>query len=203
VSDERASTMIDIAFALDGSTLPCDHRSALADAVERALPWLAGAPGAGVHPMNLVRGAGRDALLSRRTRLTLRVPRDRADAACAMTGARLDIAGHRLVAGAAQRREMLRYRTLYAHFVAAGNADEPAFLAAMEDELAAMGVQCRLVCGRRQVDEGGLLKGFSLMLDGLSSGHSLRVLETGLGAHRRLGCGLFVPHKSAAAVGTP
>jgi len=27
------------------------------------------------------------------------------------------------------------------------------------------------------------------------------VLEHGLGAHRRLGCGMFVPHKSAAAVG--
>jgi hypothetical protein len=45
--------------------------------------------------------------------------------------------------------------------------------------------------------------GFSLMLDALSPDHSLRMLEAGLGRHRRLGCGLFVPHRSAAAVGTP
>jgi hypothetical protein len=41
------------------------------------------------------------------------------------------------------------------------------------------------------------------MLDGLVADQSLIVLEAGLGAHRRLGCGLFVGHKSAAAVGTP
>src|SRR6266542_1324351 len=110
--------MIDIAFALGGDTLPRDHRYALAEAVEHALPWLAGLPGAGVHPMNLVFGTGREALLSRRTRLTLRVPRERAGDACAMAGARLDIAGHTLVAGAARRRELLRHRTLYARFVA-------------------------------------------------------------------------------------
>jgi hypothetical protein len=39
------------------------------------------------------------------------------------------------------------------------------------------------------------------MLHGLATAASLRVLEAGVGRHRRLGCGLFVPHKSAAAVG--
>lgn len=203
MSDERASTMIDIAFALDGATLPGDHRYALAGAVERALPWLAGVSAAGVHLLNLVHGTGRESMLSGRTRLVLRVPRDRADAACAMAGAGLDVAGHRLRAGAAQRRELLRHRTLYAHFVAADDTDEVAFLGAAESELAGLGVQSRLICGRRQVGEAGLLEGFSLMLDGLSPDHSLRVLEAGLGRHRRLGCGLFVPHKSAAAVGAP
>jgi hypothetical protein len=49
-------------------------------------------------------------------------------------------------------------------------------------------------------DDGVPVTGYSLMLDGLSPADSLRVLEAGLGRHRRLGCGLFVPHKSAAAV---
>jgi hypothetical protein len=52
------------------------------------------------------------------------------------------------------------------------------------------------------VAEAGALQGFSLMLDGLSAAHALRLLETGMGPHRLLGCGVFVPHKSAAAVGT-
>jgi CRISPR-associated protein Cas6 len=203
VSDERAATMIDVAFALDGNTLPCDHRYALAEAVEGALPWLAGLPGAGVHHLNLVHGTGREAMLSRRTRLTLRVPRECADDACALAGVELNVAGRRLRAGAAQRRELLRHGTLYAHFVAADGADELIFLVAVKEELTALGVQCRPICGRRQVGEGGLLMGFSLMLDALSPDHSLRMLEAGLGRHRRLGCGLFVPHRSAAAVGTP
>jgi len=66
-----------------------------------------------------------------------------------------------------------------------------------------MGVACRPICGLHQVVEDGALQGFSLMLDGLANAASLRVLACGLGAHRRLGCGVFVPHRSAAAVGTP
>ncbi|MCE3273209.1 MAG: Cas6 Crispr, partial [Ramlibacter sp.] len=36
---------------------------------------------------------------------------------------------------------------------------------------------------------------------GLTRAESLRVLRRGIGPQRLLGCGLFVPHKSAAAVG--
>jgi hypothetical protein len=38
------------------------------------------------------------------------------------------------------------------------------------------------------------------MLDALSVDDARRVLDHGLGTHRSLGCGLFVPHRSAAAV---
>jgi hypothetical protein len=38
------------------------------------------------------------------------------------------------------------------------------------------------------------------MLHELSPEHSLRMQAAGLGAQRKLGCGIFVPHKSAGAV---
>jgi CRISPR-associated protein Cas6 len=198
-----AANMIDLAFALEGHDLPRDHRLALADALECALPWLAGLPGAGIHRLNVSAGGGPDALLSGRTRLTLRVPRERASAAALLAGAELQIDHRKLYVGAAHTRELLPHGTLYAHLVAADDADEAAFMRAVEAELQALGVPCRPICGRRQVVESGLLQGFSLMLDGLTAAHSLRMLEAGLGAQRRLGCGLFVPHRSAAAVGTP
>jgi CRISPR-associated protein Cas6 len=204
VSDEpAAATMIDVAYALEGETLPWDYRFLLADALERAAPWLGGAAGAGVHRLNLVQGGGREAMLSRRTRLILRLPRELADAACALAGAELSVAGRRLRLGAAQRRELQHHRTLYAHLVAAAGAGELDFMRAVQDELVRLGVRCVPVCGLHQVVEAGALSGFSLMLDGLLPDQSLRVLDAGLGAHRRLGCGLFVGHKSAAAVGTP
>jgi hypothetical protein len=46
-----------------------------------------------------------------------------------------------------------------------------------------------------------VIAGFSLMLHGLSVADSLRVQRAGIGPHRLLGCGIFVPHRSAAAVG--
>lgn len=199
---ERAALMIDVAFAVSGDPLPRDHRYALAQALEQALPWLADTPQAGVHGLNLVAGDRAEALLSARTRLKLRVPRERAAAAGALAGAELRVAGRSLRVGQAQQRELVAHHALYAHLVASENGDELAFMRTVQGELERLAVRCRPVCGMHRVVEGGALPGFSLMLDGLSPDQSLTLLETGLGAHRRLGCGLFVGHKSAAAVGT-
>lgn len=201
MSDESAALMIDIAFAVAGVALPRDHRRELATAIERVWPAWGGLEGAGVHRLNVSAGGGPLALLSNRTRLTLRVPRERAAEAAALEGAALQIGPCALHIGAPQPRELRPYGTLYAHLVAADDADEGVFLKAVADELSALGVSGRPICGRLQVVEAGELQGYGLMLDGLSPAAALRVLEAGVGRHRRWGCGIFVPHKSAVAVG--
>ncbi len=201
--EPMAASMVDVSYALQGKVLPRDHRPALAAALERLLPWLADPAQAGVHRVNAVAGNGPTALLSQRSRLALRVRRQRLSDLAPLAGASLDVGGFTLCLGAvALVRELLTYSTLYAHLVAASDDDELAFLAAVERELEALGVSCRPICGRRQVFDfdGVPLVGFSLMLDGLTSAASLRVLESGLGPHRRLGCGIFVAHRSAAAL---
>lgn len=200
-SDEPRASMVDVAFAVECESLSQEHRRALAAALEQALPWLATLPDAAVHRLNLSASASKQPLLSRRTRLTLRVPRARAQEAMALAGRSLQVGDSLLSLGAAHQRELLAHSTLYAHFVAAEDADEASFMRAAEAELAALGVPCRCICGRHQTSESDALQGFSLMLDGLSPQASLRVQESGLGLHRRLGCGVFVPHKSAVAVG--
>lgn len=197
------ATMVDVLYALHGQALPHDHRPALALALERLIPWLADPALAGTHRVNTVAGNGPVALLSQRSRLALRVRRERVDALAPLAGATLDVGGFVLRLGAsAMVRELLPHGTLYAHLVASCDDDELGFLAGVERELNAMDVPCRTICGRRQVIDfdGAPLTGFSLMLDGLSPAASLRVLESGLGGHRRLGCGIFVPHRSAVAV---
>ncbi|RVT52388.1 type I-MYXAN CRISPR-associated protein Cas6/Cmx6 [Rubrivivax albus] len=194
--------LVDLAFPVQGPAVPADHRALLAAALAERLPWLGVLPGTGMHRLNLAHGGG--GLLSGRTRLTLRVPDDRADvAAQQLSGVELALGGVTLRLGAPTLRPLLPHRTLYAHFVDAEGDDEPAFLARMDRELQALGVACSTVCGREQAlpVPGGQLVGYSLLLDGLVPDTALRVLEAGLGAHRAMGCGLFVPHKSAAAVG--
>lgn len=200
--DARPATMVDVAFTLEGDTLPRDHRYALAEALDAALPWLPALPSAGVHRLNLVTDGGQDPMVSRRTRLVLRVPRERAADADALAGSELRVAGRSLRVGAGAQRELRHHATLFAHVVAGGD-DELRFMQAVNAELEGLGVQCRAMCGLRHVLEGGRLAGYSLMLDGLSPDESLTMLEAGIGGHRRLGCGLFVGHKSAAAVGAP
>ena len=200
---DRAADMIDVAFALQGDAMPHEHRYALADALQLALPWLDSDPRAGVHRLKLVRSGDGADLVSPRTRLIVRVPRQRADETCALAGTELRLGAYRLRAGRAQRRELLPHGTLHAWLVATDATDESAFLAQVQGELHALDVRTPPVCGRWLSTEGGRLRGCSLMLSGLDTAHSMVLLQRGLGPHRRLGCGLFVPHRSAAAVGTP
>ena len=203
VAPECADPAVDVAFALEGRSLPRDHAQALADALAVHLPWLAGHPTAGVHPVKVVPGSGPVGWLSQRARLLLRVPQSRAAALAALAGHTLGVAGSELRLGPPKPHPLLPHGTLYAYFVAASSDDEAAFMRSVDAELAALGINCHTVCGKRQQRGSAQLAlvGFSLMLHELSAADSLTVQRMGLGPHRGLGCGLFVPHKSAAAVG--
>ncbi len=197
-----AAAMVDVVYPLAGHDLPRDHRQALAEALERVLPGLLEWPRLGVHGINVVAGVGGLALLSQRARLTLRVQREQLAALAPLDGSTLDVAGHSLKLGRGVPRELLPHGTLYANLVTTCEDDELLFQSAVERELQALHVSGRAICGRRHVmtlNAAGLT-GFSLMLDGLSPADSMQLLEAGLGRHRRLGCGVFVPHRSAVAL---
>lgn len=205
-ADSASPDGLDLDFEVEGGPLPRDHRRDLAAAVDQALPWLAGVPGAGIRLVHLVPMAAGDLglwLLSHRSRLQLRVPRRHAVEAGALQQRSLDLAGVRLRVGAMHAHELRPWHTLHAQLVATDTDSEAAFMRQVDAELASRGLPGRPICGRRQQLEGDTLQGYSLMVDGLAPADSLRLLEQGLGRHRRLGCGVFVAHKSTAAVGTP
>ena len=193
---------IDVVFPLSGSTLARDHAQALQVALSGHWPWLKSEAQAGIHAIKLVPGTQSQGILSHRTKLLLRVPTHRAPELLATTGVQLLVAGQPVVLGTPHTRELLPYATLYAYKLAAVNADEVAFMAEVTRELAELGVGGDRVCGMRQqlTYDGGVLDTFSLMLHGLAPEQSLRVQYQGIGPHRLLGCGIFIPHKSADAV---
>ena len=201
--DATADTVVDVAFPLEGSSLPRDHALPLAQALNARLAWLAEEPLAGIHPVKVVPGYGVRGLLSQRARLILRLPGPRVAALAALTGRSLSVGGCALRLGEPKPRELLPHGTLYAYFVAAASDDEQAFMAIVASTLEALRVDAHSVCGRRQQigAPGRAITGFSLMLHGLSAADSLRVQRAGVGPHRMLGGGIFVPHRSAAAVG--
>jgi len=195
--------VIDVVFSLAGDSLPRDHAQSLATALSRHLPWLAAEAEAGVHRINVVAGNDAQALLSHRTRLTIRVRRERAQAVAALAGCALDVTGCVVRLGGPVQRELLAHGTLYAQMVTNAGDDEVRFLEDVQRELDALGVRGRAVCGRRRVlrdDSGAERVGYSLLVDGLSADDSLLLQQHGLGTHRHLGCGVFVPHRSAAPV---
>lgn len=195
--------MVDIAFPLIGRSLPLTYPQLLRDSLLQELPWLAREPQAGVHPVKLAHGSGTQSLLSGRSRLSLRLPRSRLDQAGRLSGRTLKVGDEPVRLGMPLVRELLAHATIYAHAVAAGSADEADFVLWVSAELDRLGLRAPWICGRRgscQLD-GQTLCTFSLMVHQLPVAGSLRLQREGLGGHRLLGCGIFVPHKNTAAVG--
>lgn len=197
-------SVVDLAFELGGESVAHDHSTALWRALERALPWLGADEETAVYPIRAAPLTGGRLALNRRSRLILRLPQARVTAALALCGTRLDLDGDAVTPGRAMTRALIAHPTIYAQRVVTGDEDEIAFMASAERELAALAVRGDFICGRRSAVRGpaGELVGFSVMLTGLRQEDSLRVQTAGLGRHRTLGCGVFVPHRATAAVGS-
>ena len=201
--------MTDIQFDLQGSVLPKDNGYVLYRELVRLLPWLESEEMVGIHAIHgaatgegeLVRGKG-DLILNRRTKLVIRLPKTRVADIAKLTGQTISVAGHCLQIGASKLRPITLHIPLYAHCVTTGSDDETVFAAEIIHLLDDMHIDCRFICGRQQtiMTAAGVVPGYSLMLHGMGIEHAIKIQETGLGGHRKIGCGIFIPHKSIKAL---
>jgi CRISPR-associated protein Cas6 len=206
--------VLDVAFTIKCQTLPVDHAWALSSRLLEVLPWLDEEEQAGVH---LIHGAASgngwyrpeetpNALLhlSRRARLRLRLPRHRLNDARKLSGKTLDICGHALRVGESEAHRLNPLPTLFSRYVITREAvEEEEFLQQAMDHLIKLDIDCRkLLCGITHTlafPEGPVFTR-SLMVAELTQEHSIRLQQAGLGEGRRLGCGLFIPHKGIKPV---
>jgi CRISPR-associated protein Cas6 len=209
--------IVDLAFGISCRCLPVDHAYVLSQALQQALPWLRDEEDAGIH---LIHGAdsGNGWLrpedpengllqLSRRTKLILRLPKGRVEAARALTGTTLDIADHPLTVGNSAVRPLSTTATLFSRYVVADpDEDEERFLERAVGQLKGLGLPLRrLLCGKTHVlrtPEQEILTR-SLMVADLDAPGSVKLQQKGLGPGRKIGCGLFVPHKGIDPVRRP
>lgn len=201
--------VVDLLFGLNGRCLPVDHIFALSQAVQSVLPWLVDEPEAGLHAINVatsgngwIRPEDPNALLhlSKRTRLELRVPAHRVQDARKLEGAKLDVAGHSLEIKTATERSLKKLTTLFSRSLATDQdiASEEQVLDWVCGELNALGIKPRkMMCGTENFIETptARIRTRSLMIAEMEVDESLRLQQKGLGPHRHLGCGLFIPHK--------
>ena len=192
---------VDLVFAVVGVRLPGGYAAELWEALVRGLPWLADEPGVGVHAIRAPTCDG-GLLLSRRTRLALRVPTRRQADAVRLSGQQLDVGGERLEVGAARTRPLAPYPTLSAGFVATGAVDALAHQEAVETMLGQLDMPLHYICGRLRTVRAGdsMVAGAEVVLHQLRPEQSLAMQERGLGGQRHLGHGLFVPHKTISDI---
>jgi CRISPR-associated protein Cas6 len=193
--------------------LPVDHAYALSQAIQRALPWFAQEESAGLHTIHVaesgngwMRPDDPNALLhfSRRTKLTLRLPKHRIEDAGKLTGQTLDIDGKPLRVEKSVVRPLSTITTLFSRYIVIRDGtDEDVFL---QDAMALfhkMGVRPKkMLCGMEHViaTPERTIRARSLMLADLAVEESVKLQQQGLGMDRKLGCGLFIPHKDIREV---
>lgn len=205
----REKNVVDVSYRITCRALPVDHAHALSEAVSKELPWLKEEPKAGVHSIHVadsgngwMRPDNPEDLVfpSRRTRMTLRVPLHRKDDAMALVGSTLDVAGNPLEVGEAAIKDLGAVSTLFARYmVASDQDDEEEFLADIAQKLKALGVRPRkMMCGisKTIATPDDTIRTRSLMLADLNQEESVLLQQSGLGEHRHLGCGIFIPHKN-------
>lgn len=199
--------VVDLSFAVRGEHIPSDYAHALCVALQHLAPWLTGAP-VGVHLYLVAEAANgwyredqvSDTLyLPKRARLNLRAPKHYIERGQELVGRNLQIQQHLVRIGDLEIRRMSPIRTQYARHVASHSTDEEEFLRQFTQDLHAIGARCnKVLCGKtRQIwTPGGIINTRSVMLAELSHEDAVNVQRHGIGPHRQLGCGIFVPHKS-------
>jgi CRISPR-associated protein Cas6 len=209
--------VVDMVYNISCRSVPLDHSYSFSRAVCDVLDWMETENLAGIH---LIHGAEsgngwmrpEDASnellhLSRRSRMMLRVPRHRVDDAHALTGQTLDIDGHKLEVGEAHVKLFSTQSTQFARYVVVPDGiareDENAFMTYAAEQLRNLDIQVRkLLCGRTHGirHPGGDLFTRSVMLADLEVEEAVALQQQGIGQHKSLGCGLFIPHKGIKAV---
>lgn len=200
--------VVDLTFKLDCRCLPNDHVWELSQSLQKILPWLADEPQAGIHMIHgaeSMNGWNRpedpDALihLSRRSKMTLRVPGPLVGKALELEGKELDLSGNSLKINKATVKLLSLYEVQFSRYVMTeADTDEQEFLQNAVAELKNMNIPPRkLLSGKTQsfTTPDGEIVTRSLMVADLEPMEAIRLQEQGIGAGRLLGCGLFVPHK--------
>lgn len=211
---EVPDDVVDVLFSIRCARLPVDHAFALSMALRELAPWLADEARAGIHALHVAgsqngwerpeHDAGQFLIPSRRSKLAIRIPIHRLDDLTAALNRRtLDIHGCELTIGEPKTRGLSKETTLFARYVAGDGDTEEAFLQWVVAALRHHGIRIRkALCGKeaRLSTPDGPIITRSLMLADLSREESVALQRDGLGPHRAMGCGIFLPHKGIDSV---
>jgi CRISPR-associated protein Cas6 len=202
--------IIDISFALKCKQLHIDHAWELSQAIQEILPWIETEENFGIHQIHVAESGNgwlrpedtENEVLwpSHRTRLFLRVPKERIPDVKKLTGSTLNIKGNEIILGKSRKKELNNASVIFARYILSNeDENEDAFLGRIQKEIQKVaGITCRkMMCGKSNIirTPEGNLQTRHLMIADLDSDPSIKLQQYGIGKGRKLGCGIFLPHK--------
>lgn len=207
--------ILDLLFNIKCREIPVDHAHALSVELKNILPVIEEDERICVHTIHVAgsqNGWERPEfstesriLLSNRTKMTLRVPKELAEEIeKSLDGASIQLEECQIKIGSAKRKPLSKQGTIFSRYVQCGlDEEEMAFMQRMIDELKTRGIRIKkALCGKTTLlhTPDGPVATRSLMLAELSTEDSIRLQQQGLGPGREMGCGIFIPHKGIEAV---
>lgn len=204
------SNIIDVVFNVKGKTIPLDNAHVLSTAVEELLPWVTEDSRIGIHQVcgaesgnGWLRPENTDnelLHLSKRQKLTIRIPSQRLDDVKVLIGKQLALGDYKLEVGQSTVRKLSDMNIVFARHVVVSEQTqtEDAFMQECVKQIAGLGIEVqKMMCGREryiQLPNKKLITR-GLMIADLEKADSVKLQENGIGIGRILGCGLFLPQK--------
>ena len=205
--------IVDVNFKIKCAQLPLDHAHELSQAIIKQLPWIADTESIGIHLIHgaesgngWIRPTGPDDLIfpSRRTLFTIRTPQQYIEKVQALDGTSINVCAASIEFSKPTIRKLSKLTTIFARYVLTDHIDdENAFLNEAVNLLAEKNIRPKKMMSGRATSmkfPDKTLQTRSLMIDGLDITESVLLQQQGLGAGRKFGCGLFLPHKGIDAV---
>ena len=207
--------IVDVVYSIRCRSIPVDHAHALSESIHTALPWFAEEADAGLHMIHISEAGNGwsrpdnpeidELVLSRRSRLILRLPKHRLNQASELKDKELEISGRKLTIGDFNTRPLSSVSTQFSRYVQTEDVDnEEQFLNHIAAELEALletDIR-KIMCGKAHTltTPEGRINTRSVMVADLSPESAVLLEQKGLGSGRKMGCGLFIPHKGIKAV---
>ena len=204
--EKMPDDVVDLVFKISCKSLPADHAYSLSQELQNLLPWFV-EENSGMHMIHIPdaahgwyreTGPGAVILPSKRTRMILRLPKNRVEEVKKLSGKSLDVAGHTLTIKDAAERLLSDITTILSRYVVTGSKGEDKFTADVINQLSDVGIKPKkLLCGMEKqfLISGRSVITRSVMLADINVEDSIALQQKGLGPFREYGCGLFIPQK--------
>ncbi len=203
-------TIQDAVFSIRAKVLPMDHAYLLSQGLLKHLPWLAEV-NAGIFDISVADGNGWEQdesglyYPSKRSKLNIRVPQEKLEIVRKLAGKTLDLGDYSVdIIKALDSKLMSNMQIVFAKHVACDkSASEEEFLQVAFTQLQVLGIQPKKMMAGLQrsiTTPDGTIHTRSLMVADMRKVESVTLQEQGIGEHRLLGCGLFLPQKGIESV---